>query len=101
MIKFFFTSLISILILFTAFIKNSTKRLDDEIFDTKENIKELKKDLENVKLEHNFLSSTEKLVDFQNLYFDDELVKKNINEIKIIYKKSGKFEIEPLRFFNE
>tara|TARA_Y100000741_G_C18117111_1_gene503406 strand:- start:414 stop:719 length:306 start_codon:yes stop_codon:yes gene_type:complete len=101
MIKFFFTSLISILILFTAFIKNSTKRIDDEIFVTKENIRGLKKDFENVKLEHNFLSSTEKLVDFQNLYFDDELVKKNINEIKIIYKKSGKFEIEPLRFFNE
>ena len=101
MIKFFFTSLISILILFTAFIKNSTKRIDDEVFVTKENIRGLKKDLENVKLEHNFLSSTEKLVDFQNLYFDDELVKKNINEIKIIYKKSGKFEIEPLRFFNE
>ena len=101
MIKFFFTSLISILILFTAFIKNSTKRIDDEIFVTKENIRGLKKDLENVKLEHNFLSSTEKLVDFQNLYFDDELVKKNINEIKIIQKKSGKFEIEPLRFFNE
>ena len=101
MIKFFFTSLISILILFTAFIKNSTKRIDDEIFVTKENIRGLKKDLENVKLEHNFLSSTEKLVDFQNLYFDDELVKKNINEIKIIYKKSGKFEIESLRFFNE
>ena len=79
MIKFFFTSLISILILFTAFIKNSTKRIDDEVFVTKENIRGLKKDLENVKLEHNFLSSTEKLVDFQNLYFDDELVKKNIN----------------------
>ena len=101
MIKFFFTFLISILILFTAFIKNSTKRIDDEIFVTKENIRGLKKDFENVKLEHNFLSSTEKLVDFQNLYFDDELIKKNINEIKIIYKKSGKFEIEPLRFFNE
>ena len=94
-------SLILSLILFTALIKNSTKRIDDEIFVTKENIRGLKKDLENVKLEHNFLSSTEKLVDFQNLYFDDELVKKNINEIKIIYKKSGKFEIEPLRFFNE
>ena len=61
MIKFFFTSLIVILILFTAFIKNSTKRIDDEIYVTRENIRELIKDFENIKLEHDFLSSTEKL----------------------------------------
>tara|TARA_B100000579_G_C22214070_1_gene568602 strand:- start:163 stop:468 length:306 start_codon:yes stop_codon:yes gene_type:complete len=99
--KFFFTSLILLLILLTAFIKNSTKRIDDEIFVTKENIRGLKKDYENVKLEHNFLSSTQKLSDFKNLYFDDQLIKKNINEIKVIYKRSDKFEIDQLKFFNE
>ena len=101
MIKFFFTSLIVILILFTAFIKNSTKRIDDEIYVTRENIRELKKDFENIKLEHDFLGSTEKLTNFKNLYFDEELIKRNIKEIKIIYKKSGKLEIEQLKFFNE
>ena len=99
--KFFFTSLILLLILLTAFIKNSTKRIDDEIFVTKENIRGLKKDYENVKLEHNFLSSTQKLSDFKNLYFDDQLIKKDINEIKVIYKRSDKFEIDQLKFFNE
>ena len=99
--KFFFTSLILLLILLTAFIKNSTKRIDDEIFVTKENIRGLKKDYEKVKLEHNFLSSTQKLSDFKNLYFDDQLIKKNINEIKVIYKRSDKFEIDQLKFFNE
>ena len=99
--KFFFTSLILLLILLTAFIKNSTKRIDDEIFVTKENIRGLKKDYEKVKLEHNFLSSTQKLSDFKNLYFDDQLIKKDINEIKVIYKRSDKFEIDQLKFFNE
>ena len=81
--KFSVIFLIVFLILSTALVKNSTKRTDDEIFTIKENIRALKKDLENIKLEYEFLSSTEKLLEFQNLYFDDELVKKDINEIKI------------------
>jgi len=101
MIRFFFVSLIFFIILFTAFIKNSTKRIDDEIFIVKENIRGLKKDFENTKLENDFLSSTEKLADFKNLYFDEELVKKNIKEIKIIHKKSNKIKIKELRFFDE
>ena len=44
--------LILSLILFTAFIKNSTKRIDDEIFATEENIRSLKKDFETIKLEY-------------------------------------------------
>jgi len=101
MIKFFLTFIILLLVLFTAFIKNSTKRIDDKIFFTKENIRGYEKDLEKIKLENNFLSSTEKLNDFKNSYFDEELIKKNINDIKIIHKKLGKLEIEELRFFNE
>jgi len=101
MIKFFFTSLILLLILFTAFIKNSTKRIDDEIFSTRENIRGLKKDFDNVKLEFNFLSTTERLNDFKNLYFDEELIKKDIKEIEIILYNSGKLEINQLRFYNE
>ena len=73
--KFSVIFLIVFLILSTALVKNSTKRIDDEIFTIKENIRALKKDFENIKLEYEFLSSTEKLLEFQNLYFDDELVK--------------------------
>ena len=101
MIKFFFTFLILLLIFFTAFIKNSTKRIDDEIFVVKENIRILKKDFENVKLKHNFLGSTERLTELKKLYFDDELIKKNLKEFKIIHKISDKIEIKQLRFFNE
>jgi cell division protein FtsL len=101
MIKSILTFIILLLILSTALIKNSTKKIDDEIFSFKENIRELEKELENNKLEHNFLSSTQKLIDFQNLYFDDELSITNINDIKIIKIKSKKIEIEKLRFINE
>ena len=66
MIKFFLTFIILLLVLFTAFIKNSTKRIDDEIFLQKKILEDIKKDLEKIKLENNFLSSTEKLNDFKN-----------------------------------
>ena len=99
--KFFFISLILLLIFFTAFIKNSTKRIDDEIFILKENIRVLKKDKEKIKLEYDYLSSTEKLNEFNKLYFNNELIKKNIKDIKIIHKKLNKVEIKQLRFFNE
>ena len=99
--KFSVIFLIIFLILSTALVKNSTKRIDDEIFTIKENIRTLKKDFENIKLEYEFLSSTEKLLEFQNLYFDDELVKKDINEIKIIDQSTKKLQINNLILGNE
>ena len=99
--KFSVIFLILFLILFTALIKNSTKRIDDEIFALKENIRSLIKDFENIKLEHDYLSSAEKLLEFQNLYFDDELVKKDIQEIKTINQSSEKLEIGQLNLINE
>ena len=99
--KFSVIFLILFLILSTVLVKNSTKRIDDEIFTIKENIRALKKDFENFKLEYEFLSSTEKLLEFQNLYFDDELVKKDINEIKIIDQSTKKLQINNLILGNE
>ena len=99
--KFSVIFLIVFLILSTALVKNSTKRTDDEIFSIKENIRALKKDFENIKLEYEFLSSTEKLLELQNLYFDDELVKKDINEIKIIDQSKKKLQINNLILGNE
>ena len=91
-------SLILLLILFTAFIKNSTKRIDDEIFVLKENIRDLKKNFENTRLEFDYLSSTEKLLQFQNLYFDNELIKFDIQEIQTITRKNNEIEIGQLSF---
>tara|TARA_B100002019_G_C21257491_1_gene594736 strand:+ start:950 stop:1255 length:306 start_codon:yes stop_codon:yes gene_type:complete len=99
--KFFFTFLILSLIFLTAFIKNSTKRIDDEIYVIKENIRELEKDIEKIKLEYDYLSSTERLSEFNKLYFSNEFTKKDIKEIKIFYKKRNMIEIKQLRFFDE
>ena len=96
--KFLGIFLILILVMFTAIIKNSTKRIDDEIFVINENIRSLKKDFENSKLEYDYLSSAEKLLKFQDLYFEDKLVKKKIKEIIIINKNS---KISELKLINE
>mgnify|MGYP001409286993 CR=1 FL=1 len=101
MSKFFVVLLVVFLILSTALVKNSTKRVDDEIFVLKENIRSLKKDFENIVLENNYLSSSEKLLQFQNLYFDKELVKKDIQEIKKIKRNLDKIEISQFKFVNE
>ena len=93
--------LILSLILFTALIKNSTKRIDDEIFTKEENIRSLQKDFENIKLEHDYLSSAEKLITFQNVYFNNELVEKDIKEIKKIKQNLKNLETESLKFINE
>ena len=96
--KFFVTLFVFSLIFLTAIVKNSTKRVDDEIFVLKENIRDLKKDFENTKLEFDYLSSTEKLLQFQNLYFDNELIKFDIQEIQIINRKKNKIQIGQLSF---
>ena len=69
------------LILITTIVKNSTKKFEDETFLIKENIRSLIKDYEKSKLEFDYLSSAEKLIEYQQLYFDNKLVQKKINEI--------------------
>ena len=77
-------SLIFSLIVITSFIKNSTKKIEEELFSLKENISNLNLELDNVKLEFDYLSSPEKLISYQNLYFENKLTQKSINEIEII-----------------
>tara|TARA_B100000401_G_C52712010_1_gene674286 strand:- start:196 stop:501 length:306 start_codon:yes stop_codon:yes gene_type:complete len=98
--KFFVVLLILFLILSTALIKNSTKKIDDNIFVLEENLRSLKKELENIKLENEYLSSADKLLEFQNLYFDDELTKKDLEDIKIIFKRLNRLEIHQLKLID-
>ena len=86
--------LILFLILFTAIVKNSTKRIDDKILVKQENLSGLNKEFGDIKLEHEYLSSAEKLLQFQNLYFEDELVNKDAKEIIIIDKEIAKFDFK-------
>ena len=74
---------IIILVLTTAIIKNTTKKIEDKIFAYKESVILLKSDLENIQLEYDYLSSAEKLLEYQSLYFEDQLVQKKIEDIKI------------------
>ncbi len=101
MIKFSVIILTFSLILTTALIKNSTKRIDDEIFITKESIRSLKQDFENMKLENNYLSSAENLMKFHDLYFDEKLAKKEISQIRIINQIKEKVIIKQLKSINE
>ena len=64
---------------------------------TKEDIRILKKDYERNKLEYDYLSSAEKLLEFHRLYFDDELLRKDINQISILKKINNYFHIERLK----
>mgnify|MGYP001202837876 FL=1 len=82
--KFPVILIIFFLVLVTTIIKNSTKKIDDEIFITKENLRILTKEFEKMKLEFDYLSSAEKLLEYQSLYFEKELNKKDISEIKNI-----------------
>ena len=59
-------SSILLLILVTSLIKNSTKKIEDKIFTINENVRSLKVKLSDVMLEYNYLSSPEKLIQFQS-----------------------------------
>ena len=82
--KYFAIFMIIFLILFTALVKNSTKRMDDEIFMVKENMRFLRKEIDDLKLEYTYLSSGKKLMDFKVRFFDENLSVKKKNEIKIL-----------------
>jgi len=82
--KYFSILMIIFLILLTALIKNSTKRMDDEIFIVKENIRFLRKEIDDLKLEYTYLSSGKKLMDFKVRFFDEDLSVKRKNEIEIL-----------------
>ena len=72
------------LIVFTSLIKNSTKDLDDQIYSLRENILFLENRLNDSKLEFDYLSSSEKLLEYQKLYFENLLIKKSLKELKTL-----------------
>ena len=92
---------IFLLILFTAIIKNTAKQIEDELFTTSENIRVLKSEYENILLEHDYLSSAEKLLEFQSLYFEDQLIQKNIKNIKIYNISNNQKKIKNLKITKE
>ena len=77
-----------ILILATSLVKNSTKEIEDKIFMINENIRSLKSELGDILLEYNYLSSPDKLTQYQNQYFEKNLIKIDIRKIKKLTEKN-------------
>ena len=87
------------LIFSTALIKNSTKKIEDEIFAVNESLKNYENELSDTRLEFEYLSSTEKLLQYQTQFFEKDLNQKNINKIKIITKKLNNLSIDNSNIF--
>ena len=82
--KFLFFIPVLFLIIATTLTKNSTKKLDRKIFETKENIRVLENRFELVLLDYNFLTSPKKLMEYQSTFFENNLIQLNINELNIL-----------------
>jgi len=80
---------IFVLILITSLVKNSTKKIEDEIFLVKENIRLLRAELGDILLEYNYLSSPKKLIQHQSQYFENDLIQMDITNIKKITEVDG------------
>ena len=87
------------LIFSTALIKNSTKKIEDEIFAVKESLKNFENELGDTRLEFEYLSSTEKLLQYQSQFFEKDLNQRNINKIKTITKKLNNLSIDNSNIF--
>ena len=90
--KIAFISII-MLILFTSLVKNSTKEIEDQIFLVSENIRPLRSELGDMLLEYNYLSSPDKLTEYQTQYFEKDLIKIDITKIKKLIEKNNHIEI--------
>ena len=98
MIKSSVFVLILFLVISTSLIKNSTKDVEDQIYSIQENILFLENRFKDSKLEFDYLSSSEKLLEFQKLYFENSLLKKSIQDLKILKFSEDQAIINELKF---
>ena len=80
--KLVLISSIFFLLIFTTITKNSTKEIEKEIYNAKENLRILEQKYELVLLDYNYLSSPQKLMEYQSKYFEDELKDIDVTSIK-------------------
>ena len=95
LIKFIF---IFTLIISTTFIKSSTKDLEDKIFNFQEDVGLLKEELQMLKLEHDYLTSPQKLLEYKYMYFEDDLKQLKIENLSTIYINNNNFSIDKFNF---
>ena len=84
------------LIILTTVTKNSTKKLENQIFSIQENISFLKDQYEMVLLDHNYLTSPQKLMEYQSKYFEKDLVPMDVSKIKEIKEIKNQLLIQNL-----
>ena len=81
--------IVFVLILVTSLVRNSTKEIEDKIFVLNESIRSLKAEFSDAMLEYNFLSSPDKLIQYQSQYFEKDLIKIDVMKIKEISEKNN------------
>ena len=91
--KFIIIFFILFLITFITITKNSTRKLEKQIFKVKEKISVLKNKHELVLLDYNFLTTPKKLMEYQYKYFENDLIPLDITKIKEIEEKNNKIVI--------
>ena len=82
------------LLIFTTITKNSTKEIEKRIYNVKENLRILEQKYELVLLDYNYLSSPQKLMEYQSRYFENDLNEINILNIKKITLHGNKVQVE-------
>ena len=97
---FFFTPII-FLIFATTLTKNSTKKLDKEIFELKENIRILEDRYELILLDYNILTSPKQLMKYQQFYFEDKFIQKKIVNLSRVEFLNNKLRIDKMFKINE
>ena len=93
MTRFIVFLILLLLVVSTSITKNSTKRIDEKIYTVKENLLFLENRLMDTKLEFDYLSSSEKLLEYQKLYFENSLEKKSIQDLKTLEILNSKVKI--------
>ena len=81
--------------------KNSTKKLDKEIFAIEENIRFLENKLELVLLDYNFLTSPKKLMEYQIKYFENDLIQLNMDDFQKLEIKENQIITTKINIKNE
>ena len=99
--KLFFFIPIIFLIFATTLTKNSTKKLDKEIFQLKENIRILDDRYELTLLDYSILTSPKKLMEYQQFYFEDKFEQKKIENLSEIKFLNDKLKIDKMVRINE
>ena len=99
--RFMIFLILLFLVITTSIVKNSTKGVDDEIYVIKENLLFLENTFKDTKLEFDYLSSSEKLLEYQKLFFENSLQKKSLQELKTLEILESKLKVSDLTILDK